>query len=106
VIFLATLYGVPLGAGKLGVVAATTFLMTLSVPAVPSGNILALAPVLLAAGLPLEGIGLLFGVDRIPDMFRTGTNVTGHMVAVACVAKGEGETVMGGAPWVTGGHDG
>jgi len=94
-IFLAALYGVPLGAAKLGVVAATTFLMTLSVPAVPSGNILALAPVLLAAGLPLEGIGLLFGVDRIPDMFRTGTNVTGHMVAVACVARGEGEEVMG-----------
>jgi len=94
-IFLATLYGVPLGPATLGIVAATTFLMTLSVPAVPSGNILALAPVLLAAGLPLEGIGLLFGVDRIPDMFRTGTNVTGHMVAVAVVARGEGENVMG-----------
>jgi Na+/H+-dicarboxylate symporter len=96
-IFLATLYGVPLGAAKLALVGATTFLMTLSVPAVPSGNILALAPVLLAAGLPLEGIGLLLGVDRIPDMFRTGTNVTGHMVAAACVARGEGEEVMGAA---------
>ena len=94
-IFLATIYGVPLGPGRLGIIAATTFLTTLSVPAVPSGGVLALAPVLLAAGLPLEGLGLLFGVDRIPDMFRTGTNVTGHMVAVAVVARGEGEKVMG-----------
>jgi Na+/H+-dicarboxylate symporter len=93
-VFIATLYGVPLGAVKLAVVASTAFLMTLSVPAVPSGNLLTLAPVLLAAGLPLEGIGLLFGVDRIPDMFRTGTNVTGHMVAAAVVARGEGEEVM------------
>jgi Na+/H+-dicarboxylate symporter len=94
-VFLAALYGVPLGATTLAIVAATTFLMTLSVPAVPSGNLLALAPVLLAAGVPLEGMGLLFGVDRIPDMFRTGTNVTGHMVAAAVVARGEGESVMG-----------
>jgi DAACS family dicarboxylate/amino acid:cation (Na+ or H+) symporter len=65
------------------------------VAAVPSGTVLTLAPVLLAAGLPLQAIGLLLGVDRIPDMFRVGTNVTGDLVAAAVVARGEGESVMG-----------
>jgi proton glutamate symport protein len=95
VVFLAAIYGIPLGAIKLAAVAATTFVMTLSVPAVPSGNLLALAPVLLAVGLPLDGIALLFGVDRIPDMFRTGTNVVGHMVAAAVVSRGEVVTPTG-----------
>lgn len=94
-VFVATLYGVSLGAGQLATVAATTFLMTLSVAAVPSGTVLTLAPVLLAAGLPVEPIGLLLGVDRIADMFRVGTNVTGDLVAAAVVARGEGEMVMG-----------
>ncbi len=94
-VFVATLYGVSLGAGQLAAVAATTFLMTLSVAAVPSGTVLTLAPVLLAAGLPVEGIGLLLGVDRVPDMFRVGTNVTGDLVAAAVIARGEGESVMG-----------
>jgi Na+/H+-dicarboxylate symporter len=94
-VFVATLYGVSLGAGQLAAVVATTFLMTLSVAAVPSGTVLTLAPVLLAVGLPVQAIGLLLGVDRIPDMFRVGTNVTGDLVAAAVVARGEGEDVMG-----------
>jgi proton glutamate symport protein len=94
-VFVATLYGIPLGAGQIAAIAATTFLMTLSVAAVPSGTVLTLAPVLLAAGLPVQAIGLLLGVDRIPDMFRVGTNVTGDLVAAAVVARGEGEKVMG-----------
>ncbi len=93
-VFVATLYGVPLAAGQIAAVAATTFLMTLSVAAVPSGTVLTLAPVLLAAGLPVQAIGLLLGVDRIPDMFRVGTNVTGDLVAAAVVARGEGEKLM------------
>jgi proton glutamate symport protein len=94
-VFVATIYGVSLGPGQLAAVAATTFVMTLSVAAVPSGTVLTLAPVLLAAGLPVQAIGLLLGVDRIADMFRVGTNVTGDLVAAAVVARGEGEKVMG-----------
>jgi Na+/H+-dicarboxylate symporter len=46
-------------------------------------------PVLMAAGIPIEGIGILLGVDTIPDMFRTTTNVTGHMAAATILARGE-----------------
>jgi Na+/H+-dicarboxylate symporter len=49
--------------------------------------------VLLAAGLPVDGIALLLGVDRIPDMFRTGLNATGHVITAAVVARAEGEEI-------------
>jgi Na+/H+-dicarboxylate symporter len=90
-VFVASLYGVDLGLPRLGVVAASAFLMSLSVAAIPAASVLTLAPTLLAAGLPVEGVALLLGVDRIPDMFRTATHVTGHLTAAAVVARGEGE---------------
>ena len=70
---------------------ATMLVMTLSVAAIPRGTVLSLAPALLAAGLPMDGIGLLIGVDQIPDMFRTATNVAGHLTATSVIARGEGE---------------
>jgi Na+/H+-dicarboxylate symporter len=50
-------------------------------------------PVLLAAGIPAEGAGLLLAVDTIPDMFRTTTNVTGDMVAAVILSKGQRQVV-------------
>lgn len=90
-VFIAALYGVHLDPARLAVIVTSTFLATFLVVAVPSATVFALSPTLLAAGLPLEGIALLLGVDRIPDMFRTGLNVTGDMAAVAVVARAEGE---------------
>ena len=46
-----------------------------------------MVPVLLSAGVPAEGMGLLLGVDTIPDMFRTTTNVTGDVAAAAILAR-------------------
>jgi Na+/H+-dicarboxylate symporter len=43
--------------------------------------------VLTAVGLPVEGIGILFGVDTIPDMFRTTANVTGQLAAAVIVSR-------------------
>jgi Na+/H+-dicarboxylate symporter len=48
-----------------------------------------MAPVLMAAGLPVEGIGILLGADTIPDMFRTTINVTGHMAVATAVGSGQ-----------------
>lgn len=79
VCFLAALYGVHLGASQLATVALTTALLSFSIPGIPNGSIIVMVPVLLAAGLPVEGIGVLIGVDPIPDMFRTTTNATGTM---------------------------
>jgi len=45
---------------------------------------------LMAAGLPVEGIGILLGADTIPDMFRTTANVTGHLAVATAVSPATG----------------
>lgn len=91
VIFLARLYGVDLGADDLLTIGVTSILTSFSVPGVPGGSIIIMVPVLMSAGIPAEGIGILLGADTIPDMFRTTTNVTGHMTAAVILAHGERE---------------
>ncbi len=93
VVFVGSLYGVPLGPLALATAAVTSILMTFSIASIPSATVFTTAPVLLAVGLPVESIALLIGVDRIPDMFRTGLNCIGHQVTAAVVARGEGETL-------------
>lgn len=89
VLFLARLYGVDLDASQLLTIAVTSTVTSFSVPGVPGGSIIIMVPVLMAAGIPVEGIGILLGADTIPDMFRTTTNVTGHMTAAVILARGE-----------------
>ncbi len=89
VLFLAKLYGVELGAAQLVAIGVTTAITSFSVPGVPGGAIIIMIPTLMAAGVPIEGIGILLGVDTIPDMFRTTTNVTGHMAAAVILARAE-----------------
>lgn len=93
-IFVAALYGVDLGVAELMTIAVTSALLTFSVPSIPGGTILIMAPVLAAVGIPVAGIGVLLALDAIPDMFRTTTNVTGHMAAVTILDRWAG----GGAP--------
>ena len=90
-IFVARLYGVELGAADLVTIAVTSALLTFSVPSIPGGTILIMAPVLAAVGIPVAGIGVLLALDAIPDMFRTTTNVTGHMAAVTILDRWAGE---------------
>ena len=87
VLFLAKLYGFELTTAQLLTVGVTALLTSFSVPGVPGGSILVMVPVLLAANLPVEGVGILLGVDTIPDMFRTTTNVTGHMATATILAR-------------------
>jgi proton glutamate symport protein len=87
VIFVCRLYGIPLGPAELATIALTSVLLTFSIPGVPGGSILIMVPVLLAVGAPPEGIGILLGVDTIPDMFRTTANVTGTMTAATVLSK-------------------
>jgi Na+/H+-dicarboxylate symporter len=88
VIFVAALYGITLTTAQILTVAVTSILLTFSVPGVPGGSIVIMVPVLLAVGLPAEAAGILLGVDTIPDMFRTTTNVTGTMVAATILRGG------------------
>lgn len=81
VVFLAWLYGVQVPSAAWAGAVVACFLAASTVAPVPSSSIMTLAPALSAVGVPLGGLGLLLGVDRIPDMFRSGTNMVGHMAA-------------------------
>jgi proton glutamate symport protein len=89
-LFVAKLYGVAIGPAQFAAIGLTTVVTTFSVPGIPGGSIIMIVPVLLAAGLPAEGVGLLLGVDTIPDMFRTTTNVTGDVAAAVILARHTG----------------
>jgi Na+/H+-dicarboxylate symporter len=86
-LFIARLYGIELGAGQLAAIVVTTVVTTFSVPGIPSGSIIMIVPVLAAAGVPTDGIGILLGVDIIPDMFRTTANVTADLVVATAIGR-------------------
>src|SRR5881396_2326049 len=90
-LFMARLYGVPLGLGGTVQAGVAVFLASLTVASVPSASIVSLVPAFTATGLPLTGLQLLLGLDRIPDMFRTMTNVFGTLTAATVVAAVEEE---------------
>ena len=87
IVFLASLYDVAIPASAVAGAVLATFLVSLTVAPVPSASVVTLAPALDTVGVPLAGLGMLLGVDRIPDMFRTGTNVIAD-VAGAVVVDG------------------
>ena len=87
-LFLAKLYGIPLGPSEVAVMTLVTIAMSFSNPGIPSGGLFVVtAPVMLSVGLPLEGIALLIAADSIPDVFATVVNVTGDMGVAALVAE-------------------
>ena len=87
VVFLAHLYDVPMPLAVVGAVLLAVFLASMTVAPIPSASIFTLAPALAAAGVPTAGLGLLLGIDRVPDMFRSGTNQIGHMAATVVVDR-------------------
>ena len=87
VLFVCRLYGVDLDLSRLLAISVTSVLLTFSIPGIPAGSIFIMAPVLLVAGAPVEGLGILLGVDTIPDMFRTTLNVTGHLSAASVLGR-------------------
>ena len=93
VLFMARLYGVEVSTQQLVTIALMTVVTTFSVPGVPGGTIIVIVPVLLAVDLPVAAVGLLLGVDTIPDMFRTGTHVTTDMAAATILARFEPDVV-------------
>ncbi|MDH5173337.1 MAG: dicarboxylate/amino acid:cation symporter, partial [Gammaproteobacteria bacterium] len=90
-VFIAQVYGVDLTATALLTVILTATLASVGTAAVPGVGLITLAMVLGQAGLPVEGIGLILGVDRLLDMVRTAVNVTGDAVVTVIVAKSEGQ---------------
>ncbi|HEX4601088.1 MAG TPA: dicarboxylate/amino acid:cation symporter, partial [Gemmatimonadales bacterium] len=91
VLFMARLYGTSLGLGPLVQAGAAVFLASLTVASVPSAAVVSLAPAFASTGLPLAGLAVLLGLDRVPDMFRTMTNVVGHLASAVVVGALERE---------------
>ena len=90
-IFIAQIYGMDLGfADQLTIIVSAT-LASVGAAGVPGAGMITLAMVLTAVGVPTEGIALVLGVDRLLDMFRTATNLTGDSACTALMARLEGE---------------
>jgi proton glutamate symport protein len=83
--FVGRLYDVAIDPSRAVAIVLAAVVTSFAVGGVPSGAVVVVAPVLAAAGLPLEAIGLLLAVDPIPNAFRTVANVTG-MLAVTALA--------------------
>ena len=90
-IFISQLYGMPLTVGMILTVILTATLASVGTAGVPGVGLIMLSMVLQSVGLPLEGIALIIGIDRILDMCRTAINITGDAVCTIIVAKSEGE---------------
>lgn len=90
-IFIAQVYGIDLGLTALVTVVATATLASIGAAGVPGIGFITLTIVLQALGIPLEGLAMILGVERILDMTRTAVNVTGDSAASIWVAHTEGE---------------
>lgn len=93
-VFLANVYGIDLGLGGYVTVIAMAVLASIGTAGVPGVGLVMLTMVLGQVGLPIEGIALILGVDRLMDMIRTAVNITGDAVVSTIVAKGEGQIDM------------
>lgn len=90
-VFVAQAYGIHLGMQDYMMVILTATLASIGTAGVPGVGLVMLAMVFNQVGLPVEGIGLIIGVDRLLDMSRTAINVTGDAVVSCVVAKSENQ---------------
>ena len=88
-VFIAQFYGLQLGLDSYLMVVLTATLASIGTAAVPGVGLITLTLVLDQVGLPVEGIGLIIGVDRLLDMLRTAVNVTGDGAVATIVASSE-----------------
>ena len=88
--FLASYYGINLAFSDMITIILTATIASVGTAGIPSAGIIMLSLILTELGIPLEGITLLLGVDRLLDMMRTSVNVTGDTCITCVVAKSEG----------------
>ena len=88
-IFIATCFGIDLTLGQQVTIILTATLASFGTAGVPGAGMIMLAMVLQSVGLPVEGIALVAGIDRIFDMGRTTVNITGDAACTLCVSKME-----------------
>ena len=90
-VFIAQSMGMSLGLGAQLTIILTAVMASIGTPAVPGAGIIMLVIILESVGVPAAGIALILGVDRLLDMLRTMTNVTGDATVATVVAAAEGQ---------------
>ena len=90
-VFIANAYGIELSIQNLLLIVVTATLSAVGCAGIPGGGIVTLSIVLGSVGLPLEGIAIVAGIDRVRDIIGTVVNVLGDGVVSLYVAKSEGE---------------
>ena len=90
-VFIAQAYGMELGIAEQLTIVMTATLASIGAAAVPGAGMVMLVIVLGAIGVPVGGLALIFGVDRLLDMMRTVVNVTGDATVATVVASTEGQ---------------
>jgi len=90
IVFLAYLYDIPIPVAAIGAAMLATFLVSLTVAPVPSSSVVTMAPALDAVGVPVAGLALILGIDRIPDMMRSGVNLLSQVSAAVLVDRWTG----------------
>ena len=92
--FIAQVYGIDLTIGQQLTVVLTATLASIGTAGVPGAGLVMLTMVLQSAGLPLEGLALIAGIDRVLDMARTSLNITGDAACAVIVAATEKELIV------------
>jgi Na+/H+-dicarboxylate symporter len=90
-IFIAQAYGIDVSFTNIIILMFTTLISAIGTAGIPGSGLVMLSIVLNAMGLPLEGIALVAGIDRLRDMFATVVNILGDAVAAVYVAKKENQ---------------
>ncbi len=93
-VFIANVYGIDLGLSGYLTVIGMAVLASIGTAGVPGVGLIMLAMVFNQVGLPIEGIALIMGVDRLLDMMRTAVNVTGDATVTTIVARSENSISM------------
>ncbi len=88
-VFIAQIFGIPLSLGDQAVILVMTTLATIGAAGVPSAAIVTLALIMKQVGIPLEGIALILGIDRLLDMCRTTANIIGSMAGAVVIQASE-----------------
>ncbi|HYE82618.1 MAG TPA: dicarboxylate/amino acid:cation symporter [Clostridia bacterium] len=90
-LFIANVYGLELSMAQQATIVLTATLASIGTAGVPGAGLIMLTMVLQTVGLPLEGLALVAGIDRVLDMARTTVNITGDSACAVVIAASENE---------------
>lgn len=96
-VFIAQIYGIPLSLAAQATIVLMAILASIGTAGVPGAGMIMLAMVLKQIGIPLEGVALILGVDRLLDMCRTTVNMIGNMAASVVIHRSEEKRSAGQA---------